>query len=220
MPKALLDTKMSAMFLLEGLLMVRFLSEKIADFFIGETEEYRQERDVYVYGCEVLCSILLNIIVICAVGVVFQNLICCVVFFVSFAVVRHFSGGYHANTYLKCNLILLINSVAVMGIIALPIMYQPSSYIGGGVMMLFTVVVIYLLAPMGDVNKEVPEERREELKRKSVIVVLMFELSYCCLWLIEKPISISILMGALSAAASLITKYIIIRREKKHEKES
>jgi len=33
--------------------MVKFLSEKIADFFIGDTEEYKHERDVYVYGCEV-----------------------------------------------------------------------------------------------------------------------------------------------------------------------
>ena len=38
-------------------LMVKYLSEKIADFFIGDTEEYKHERDVYVYGCEVLCSI-------------------------------------------------------------------------------------------------------------------------------------------------------------------
>lgn len=30
--------------------MVKFLSEKIADFFIGDTEEYKHERDVYVYG--------------------------------------------------------------------------------------------------------------------------------------------------------------------------
>ena len=38
-------------------LMVKYLSEKIADFFIGDMEEYKHERDVYVYGCEVLCSI-------------------------------------------------------------------------------------------------------------------------------------------------------------------
>ena len=200
--------------------MVKCLSEKIADFFIGDTEEYKRERDVYVYGCEVLCSILLNIAVVCIVGLLFGELHCSIAFFASFAIVRHFSGGYHANTHLKCNLILLINCVAVMGIIALPIMYQPLGNVLEGLMMLFAIVVIYRLAPMDNVNKEIPEERRKGLKRKSIIVVLMLELSVCCLWLIEKQISLSILMGLLSAATSLVMKYIIIRREQKHEKES
>lgn len=195
--------------------MVKYLSEKIADFFIGDAEEYQCERDVYIYGCEVLCSILLNIAVVCIVGLLFGKLFCSIAFFASFAIVRHFSGGYHANTHLKCNLILLINCVAVMGIIALPIMYQPLGNVLEGVMVLFAIVVIYRLAPMDNVNKEIPEERRKGLKRKSVIVVLMLELSVCCLWLIEKQISLSIRMGVLSAATSLVMKYIIIRREKK-----
>ena len=190
--------------------MVKCLSEKIADFFIGDTEEYKRERDVYVYGCEVLCSILLNIAVVCIVGLLFEKLHCSIAFFASFAIVRHF----------KCNLILLINCVAVMGIIALPIIYQPLGNVLEGLMMLFAIVVIYRLAPMDNVNKEIPEERRKGLKRKSVIVVLMLELSVCCLWLIEKQISLSILMGVLSVATSLVMKYIIIRREQKHEKES
>ena len=77
--------------------MVKCMSEKIADFFIGDTEEYKRERDVYVYGCEVLCSILLNIAVVCIVGLLFEKLHCSIAFFASFAIVRHFSGGYHAN---------------------------------------------------------------------------------------------------------------------------
>ena len=60
--------------------MVKCLSEKIADFFIGDTEEYKRERDVYVYGCEVLCSILLNIAIVCIVGLLFEKLHCSIAF--------------------------------------------------------------------------------------------------------------------------------------------
>lgn len=200
--------------------MVKFLSEKIADFFIGDTEEYKHERDVYVYGCEVLCSVLLNIIVVCAVGVIFRNLFGCMVFFASFAIVRHFSGGYHANTHLKCNLILLINCIAVMEMITLAVMYRMLGNVLSCLAMVFAVVVIYKFAPMDNENKEIPMEKRKGLKQKSVIVVLVLELSACCLWLIEKHISVSILMGLLSAADSLVMKYIIMRREKRDEKES
>lgn len=200
--------------------MVKYLSEKIADFFIGDTVEYQLERDVYVYGCEVLFSILLNIVVVCSTGVFFGNLFCCMVFFASFAIVRHFSGGYHADTHLKCNLILLVNCIAVMEIILLPVVYEAMGTILCCLAMLLVVVVIYKLAPMDNENKKIPEKKREVLKRKSLMVVIMLELSIGCLWLIETHLSVSILMGLLSAAVSLVMKYIIMRREKRDEKES
>lgn len=115
---------------------------------------------------------------------------------------KYYSGGYHANTHLKCNLILFINCVAVMGIITLAVMYRMLGNVLSCLAMVFAAVVIYKFAPMDNENKEIPMEKREGLKQKSVIAVLVLELSACCLWLIEKHISVSVLMGLLSAAVS------------------
>ena len=97
--------------------MFHAISEKIAEFIIGENEEQKDNREVLIYGIEILISDVVNLIVVLLTGLLFGHILCSLVFFISFAVLREKTGGYHANTHLKCNMVLAINTILVMLVI-------------------------------------------------------------------------------------------------------
>lgn len=63
--------------------------------------------EVYQYGFEIIFSTLIGFFITIAIGAVFRMFLVSLVYYFAFVALRQFTGGYHANTYLKCNLILL-----------------------------------------------------------------------------------------------------------------
>ena len=60
-----------------------------------------EERAIYVYGFELLISIITSMISIISVSMLINKPIYSLFFFLFFFILRLFCGGYHASTYLK-----------------------------------------------------------------------------------------------------------------------
>ena len=86
--------------------MLHALSEKIAVFLFNNNDKY--PIDVYVYGIELTLSSLAGMLVVLFMGLISGFLIESIIFMISLSIIRIYSGGYHARSYLKCNLLLII----------------------------------------------------------------------------------------------------------------
>jgi len=149
--------------------MFHAISEKIAEFIIGEKEEQKDNREVLIYGIEILISDVVNLFVVLLTGLLFGHILCSLVFFISFAVLREKTGGYHADTHLKCNIVLAINTILVMLVIK---WFSAKDNIVVIVIAaaVFSGIVIGIFSPRDNVNKRLDAESKRKFKIQSLII--------------------------------------------------
>ena len=149
--------------------MFHAISEKIAEFIIGENEEQKDNREVLIYGIEILISDVVNLFVVLLTGLLFGHILCSLVFFISFAVLREKTGGYHADTHLKCNMVLAINTVLVMLVITWLTDKDYMKYIVVAAAV-SSGIVIGIFSPRDNVNKRLDAESKRKFKIQSLII--------------------------------------------------
>lgn len=128
-----------------------------------------QQRDIYVYGLEV---ILLNgslLIVFLIASLLCGEMINFLAYFVFFLPLRLFSGGYHAEKSESCFVLSTIMygiSIAVTKFF--PLLYLNWKWITAGVI---SVVVILVLSPM--VNENNPLTKAQRKRNRIIVCVLL-----------------------------------------------
>jgi len=124
---------------------------------------------------------------------------------------QSFAGGYHANTHLRCFLIMVIGWFPVMWMIDV---FNVKSAL---FVLCVSVVVIFLLAPVRHVNVPMSAPRVKTVKAISRLISLTLMIISALLVLLGAPymrfgITISVTMGAL--ALSMLFAYI---KNSKHQ---
>ena len=161
-----------------------------------------EEKEYYRYGIEITISSLLNIILIIGIGIIFRNVFESIIFLSFFMLIRQFTGGYHADTYFKCNLSFCISFISVL------IMYHStyekitislSVYIS-----ILCVAIILFLCPIENVNKPIPKYKRNFFKYVSAILGIVYGIIGTVL------ISLSIKYGVLILYTLVLVTALII----------
>ena len=86
--------------------ILNFLTEQEA---IGKADEV---QDFYRYGIEITISSMLNIVLVLLMGALTGHLLESVIYLAVFIAVRVITGGYHADTYFRCNLLMCSTFIA------------------------------------------------------------------------------------------------------------
>lgn len=131
------------------------------------TSEY---FDVYVYGMELLLSFLFSTIIILSIGLLTGNLISTVEYLIIFIILRNFTGGYHAPTYLKCKVVSILTYTITM-LAAINIAVSIRWYIILGITGCLT---IYILAPIENPNKPLTVNECKKHKLTSLLLFILF----------------------------------------------
>ncbi len=148
--------------------MFRHLAEDIAFLLITHKIVKIEERDVYVYGLEVLLlngSLLLVYLLISWLSGTMMNFFAYMMFFFP---LRIFSGGYHASTSEKCfvsSTIMYIVSVVIVKF--LPDLYQDCYWT---FTLIISVIIILIFSPLVNVSNPLNETRQ---KRNRIIVLFL-----------------------------------------------
>ena len=98
-------------------------------------------------GINILSSLFLFIGLI--LGLMFSQLVECIVFLIVFVTLRKYCGGYHADTYLKCNTVFAINIAIVMAILKLDFEYSFAFHMMLGVLCIliyFVLSIIFIIS--------------------------------------------------------------------------
>jgi accessory gene regulator B len=157
--------------------MISKISTLISNQFVKHKIISEDAKDVYKYGVEITISSLIGFIIVALVGIMFKALLQAMIFYVIFVALRSMTGGFHATTYLKCNIIF--NFVSIFTLLFSKAATEIHLSIGIITLFFLPAVAIFIwLAPVENPNKPIEEKKRIYWKLTGVIVsILLYILS-------------------------------------------
>ena len=138
------------------------ISKFLADYVIDKGVVEEKEREIYEYGFTIAMELIIFIGLCLVITVALQMYLEGILFFVIFIPLRSYAGGLHLKTYSSC----LVASVLVFtGVLVLDKLIQMPA-IPGCIMALCSLIGIYALYPVENVNRDVDDQEDRYFKRK------------------------------------------------------
>lgn len=135
--------------------MIKKVAERITKFICKGSNISSDMQEVYQYGIELTISTLLNILLIVLVSVALCDIFSGLIFLAVFIIIRSFTGGYHARTYFRCNIVFILTFLlvwcAVQGVAAIPDVELAYRLLEAIALLSFIPVIAY--APIENKNK-------------------------------------------------------------------
>lgn len=194
------------------IVIISFLSNKIVKQLYSKGIIQEDQKPIYVYGFEIVISGLIGLSLILIISLVTGCLAEGLIFYVIFILTRTYTGGYHANSYLKCNIVFscVCSAVLFLSKLLVPVY---SIVIHGMILMIYLVAVLGL-APMENINKPMTNQEKSKNRKKCIILSII----WCGLALLTFRFS---LKYSLVISLSLLSVAMLMIIEKfRKEKES
>jgi len=190
--------------------LFRNLAEDIAFLLIKHKILDIEQRDIYIYGLEV---ILLNgglVLMFLTISLLFGVMINFWAYLIFFLPIRIFSGGYHAKTSERCFVLSTVMyglSIALTKFI--PLLYTLWEWRIAGIVSLF---VILVMAPLINENNPLSKTQRKR-NRIIVYILLVLDLAFFILscnyaWIIAANELVFIIFEAFLLLAGKISLYL------------
>lgn len=188
--------------------MINQISETITQFFLHQESISEEEKDVYKYGVEITVSSLLNVILILLIGLLFDNLLSGAVFLVCFIIVRKYTGGYHAETYFRCNMVLCTTYTIV---------YISSNNFDINVwseilILLVDFEMVIKYSPVNNIHKKLDINQKKNFHRLAILFYMLFSIISLILLNICSFYGKLILFTLLSIALMIVVEIILQKR--------
>lgn len=152
--------------------MYHEMAVKTASFFIRKCDKKSGDKEVLIYGAELLISSIFEIIIILIIGSIMKQCLETVCFLLFFCPLRMMSGGYHAPNYTLCTIEFSVYYLVLCA-------FLPTfGKLPGVLLELISSVIIWVLAPVEDPNKPIRGKRRERLKIRSRWIIVVEFLLY------------------------------------------
>lgn len=151
-------------------------AKKIAEYLVkcGEISNNDYEVEYYRYGIEVALSSLLNLAIIIIIGIISMHIIESLIFLIVFIFVRQVTGGYHADTYFKCNLYLCLSFVLLL--ISYDFFSNNNNVYLVTAINIVSLLIISIFSPVENKNKPIAKANRKGLKIKSIVFSIIISI--------------------------------------------
>lgn len=151
--------------------MVNKISASVADYFLKNNLIQEKETDIYIYGLQLIISSILGILVILFCGIMLKKIIDSIIFLFCFITLRRYSGGYHADSYLKCNLCFISTFLVTEAVIIFTqVNYENFLSVG---MFCTSLIILLKFAPVDNKNKRLSKSQKSKNKRISLVTFMI-----------------------------------------------
>lgn len=156
-------------------MIIEKLSNKVVQYLVNcnSIEDSDEYRDYYQYGVEITISSVLSVAAVLVIGILFHRFFASVLYLFLFMFIRRFTGGYHANTYFKCNVTGCITFSSVVLLSFLAEMYDGFKYLSYA-FALISVLIIICYCPIENKNKPIAPNKIKRYRLLSVIIALVY----------------------------------------------
>lgn len=184
----------------------------IAEYCVSGLEKNlkvsEDEREVYVYGFELLLSTVINMIALLAVSLLVGNALYFVSFLVFFYSIRLFCGGFHAKTYIRC--FILTNSVFILLITLTNIISNSHVDVKAVILalLLLSATIIFILSPVRNVHHPYSEKKYRDFRVISRCLSVIYTVICSCVVMSKYG------KAAIFSALSLISVSVLILIQK------
>ena len=191
--------------------IITFLGKSISHFLCEKKVIAEQEVEVYQYGFEILISTTLGLLITVAIGIVLNMFFLSVLYYVIFVMVRQWTGGYHADSYLKCNITFAGITFFTLGMTKLSDMSEMYSLTIHGLMLVFALLSVWKYTPVENPNKRIREEMKEQNKIMSFAMLVVWYL-VCSVFVFAGTYEIS---TQIWATIDIIALLLCVKRRKR-----
>ena len=146
---------------------------KKLSLYLSENQNInKDDEELYEYATKVVVHGIINIAITILIGILFGMLKECVCLFITFFILRKFTGGLHASKYIYC----LISSIVLMILSLFIIKYleQNSYHILFLSVLIVSTLLIWFFAPIDNKSKKLSIKEKKVYKYFSVILSLIF----------------------------------------------
>lgn len=171
-------------------------------------DEYYAE--VYKYGLEVLISGFASILSVLLIATLVRDVLIGIIYLFAFIPLRQFTGGFHANSYLKCNIYSIIAFLVVLLFVEFIFPLMPLVLLE--ILSLSLYVFILCFAPVSNKNKLISKRQKRFCKILSSIIYWILCLSALILYPAQASYSGMVLCTIYSVIVMLMLEEILKRR--------
>ncbi|MBR3415465.1 MAG: accessory gene regulator B family protein [Clostridia bacterium] len=166
------------------------------------------DTDLYVYGLEVLISTICSFLTVLLLGIVLSEIITALIYLAVLIIIRRFTGGYHARTYIGCNL-----SCCVIFIVSLYISKAVYfNLIPTIIIHSVGMILIVAFSPVENQNKPLSQKKRKRNKRLSILSCAILSTLSICLSAYGLPYSTILTVSYVDVLILMVCGHIINRR--------
>ena len=197
--------------------MITALAQIISGYLIKNKIIDNTKLDIYIYGFEIMISNIICFGMGLVIGAVCSEFIECILFLIVFILLRRYCGGYHAETYLKCDIIFMTNILLVMLMLKFISAYSLFFHF---IIAIISIIFIIQLATVE--NKYKPLKKKEKKRHKILAIItniLIISVSSAMYFIITKfalTIDISVTTVVLSMGIEVLKKGSV--KNEKYEK--
>lgn len=196
--------------------MIEKVSTRLLDFVGSHITIDAELADVYKYGIEISISTALNILLTMIIAFALGEPLCGLTFLSCMILIRSYCGGYHADSYFKCNCMMIILFSAAYGIGKLILYFEIAEFHIMSSILMLGFIPVYAFSPVKNKHKELSEKKAK--KCRIISFVLYIAMSLIGLYLISiNSLYGSIIIVTLMEISVMILYEIYQQRRKKNE---
>ena len=142
-------------------IMINIITSKIFKFLVNNSAVNGMdsfEIEWIRYGIEITVSSVLGFLIAIAISVLLNRFVCGLIFLITFVAVRKYIGGFHAKTYLGCN--LTFAACCAVLLLSVRITAGAYPYLINTAIFAFDFIVILLIAPIENKNKPIGSKKQ------------------------------------------------------------
>lgn len=180
------------------------LSQSIADELVNNKTIDESQRQLWQYGFQTMIMSVGEILFVILVSAIVGNFFETVLFFCGFIPLRIYAGGYHADTQLRCFLILIFTYI-LFSILLNIVSIHTYTLMVFALPILFNAVIVTLKAPLAHSRKSV-NNNESKMYRKIALIICYADIAItivCSLIFRENIYVFSFLMGQFAVAVSM-----------------
>lgn len=178
--------------------MITTISAKLASYLCRKNIIDANRKEIYQYGYEVLISGLTGFAIVMILGAVMKCFLESIMFLAVFVPIRQLTGGYHADSYLKCNIVFTVIFLIVM--LVTEAMLSTILFIYIFILSGIFIIAVYEFAPMENPNKPLDEGQKLLNRKTALAVSVIISVTSFIVYFMNKRIAVLMAMTLFAIA--------------------
>lgn len=195
--------------------MIKRLADILTKFICSHINAPPEMADVYRYGFEITISSILNIILVLCCGIIMGDVLASVVYLFVFILIRIFTGGYHATSYLRCNIVMVVSFLLTYALYRVLIGLNTDIRILEAILLANGLPII-IFAPVKNPHKELTPKKAKKFRVISIVIYICLSALALAAILFEIQYG-TLIIVTLTTVSVMILVEIFMQRRGYHE---
>lgn len=191
--------------------MVCWISSKILSSISKFMEIPPEMKDVYQYGIEITISSIFNVILVLLCSLALGDVLTGIIYLLIFIFLRSFTGGYHATTYLKCNITMVVTFIITFVLYKVITHFAFPIFICEAIALL-NFIPIVIFAPVPNKHKPLTDAQKKRSYKLSLLIAAVLSLIGLIIYTLEIPIGAMIIITVTMVSVLVIIEIFMQRR--------